>query len=279
MALLVLAGSLVGCSLLVDTSDLAREGPTDGGAATDGPLMGASDAGPGSGADGATDGSATTTEAGADACAPASVMPLDLVWTLRGDAVAESDGVTLTPSAPETRHGALWRSEVVLFDAFEMTAEIAVGDPDLDGVIADGMTFAWIAGEAIPALGETGSALGLASAGLKGYAVAIDSFTSGDPARFLAVADASRLDADDAWYLTKGPDLGTRVLGSHRLRVRLAAGGVVSVWIDGLLAIDQFAIPGYVPYRGHWGFTGGTGGITSVQRVIRASFVPTTCPP
>ncbi len=44
---------------------------------------------------------------------------------------------------------------------------------------------------------------------------------------------------------------------NHRLRVALDA-GKVSVWIDGINYVPNFALPGYVPFTGHWGFTGGT---------------------
>ena len=52
---------------------------------------------------------------------------------------------------------------------------------------------------------------------------------------------------------------------TNRLREIEALGQ--AVWIDTINYINQFAIPGYAPFTGHWGFTTGTGSASEAHWV------------
>jgi hypothetical protein len=271
----VFACALVGCELLVDTSGLSEPKamvvPPDGGR----------DSGPSAAPDAAVEASV---EAGADACVapePTPLVPFGTLWTPRADARPDGTKTELS-SATINSKGAIWSNEAVMFDAFDMTAGFELVDPNGDGSIADGFTFAWVPGEAIPDIGEEGGGLGVH--GLTGYAVAIDTFTYPEPPPIIELLNPFLSADSNAWRLTGAPSPVT-ILGmldghEHVLRVRLEQGGIVTVWLDGKIAIDRFTIPQFSVFKGHWGFTAGTGDVTSVQRITRVSFVASTkaCP-
>ena len=100
--------------------------------------------------------------------------------------------------------------------------------------------------------------------GLGGYAVVIDTFLNvSEPAvPFLAIVQAAAVPVT----LSRVTIPNVRDSANHRLRVRLDA-GKVSVWLDGINAIFEFPIVGYVPFSGRWGFTGGTGGASEAHWV------------
>lgn len=270
-AVFVSAAGMAACTLLVDTSDLDQgPPPIDGGPAD---AMTKPDA---------TIDAAIDADAGIDGCVspgdPARVLPFDDArWTLRGSAVVDDAGVLLTPQTGDLA-GGIWSNDIVTFDRFEVTAALRVDDGDGDKQVADGITFSWVPGAVPASAGEKGGGLG--AGGLKGYAVALDTFTDPKTDPMLEVLDSSLLVADSQWVLTKAPAPSPDFVGSeHTLRIRLDSGGVVTVSFDGIVTIDHFTIPKYVVGRGHWGFTAATGGVSSLQRLTAVTFVDLkSCP-
>lgn len=118
---------------------------------------------------------------------------------------------------------------------------------------ADGMAFAFVPGSDVGLVGWPAYSYG--ARGLGGFALAIDTFANpGEPtAPFLVV-----LDAESGAHLLRQTIPEVRTGTEHTLRVKLD-GGKVAVWVDGTSYISGFALPSYVPFAGHWGFTAGTG--------------------
>jgi len=102
-----------------------------------------------------------------------------------------------------------------------------------------------------PKVGSVGAGLGIV--GLGGWGVAIDTYqNSGDPAApYLMVVDS----AGDRLTTATIPDV--RDGQSHTMRIQFQT-PTVTVWIDSNEYVG-FAIPNYVPFVGHWGFTAATG--------------------
>lgn len=262
---LVVAVFASACTLLVDTSDLDTGGATKDG----GPDVGADvfDAG--------EPNDASDAEAGVDACSLQPVVNVSVPlpaseFTLRGGAYEDAtNGIVLTKQVAD-QAGAIWRNEGELFEHFDVTATIRI---EGGSEIADGMTFAWVAGDAVPDVGPNGGGLGVA--GLVGYAVSVDTYRDipGNP--FVGVLDAQMAGTP----LTQADLPTASVLGAdHTMRIQLESGGRVTVWFDGAMRITRYTIPSYVSFRGHWGFTASTGGKFSAQRLVRASYSNTALP-
>jgi hypothetical protein len=154
--------------------------------------------------------------------------------------------------------GALWWNAAYTFDAFDMSATIWI-QAKPNG--ADGLGFAWVAGNDLSAVG-TGGHFGAGN--LPGYVVAIDTWQDpGEPAApNLVLFDGMHAEPPYGRYTIPNIRDGQ----NHRLRVMLAS-GTVSVWIDGINYVPNFALPGYKPIVGHWGFTGGTGSASEAHWV------------
>lgn len=184
--------------------------------------------------------------------------PINSHWQLAGSATLGGAGVStwaqLTTDTPD-QAGALWWAAPYTFDVFDMSAKFWI-QQKANG--ADGMTFAWVAGSNTDQVGLGASTYGIG--GLTGYSVAIDTFfNTGEPAvPFLSVLQNAGVPVVLVRSVTLTPDV--RNSAEHVLRVKLEAGGKVSVWVDATNYINQYAIPGYTPFVGHWGFTAGTGG-------------------
>jgi hypothetical protein len=184
--------------------------------------------------------------------------PINPHWQLAGSATLGNAGLAtwaqLTTDTPN-QAGALWWAASYDFDVFDMSARFWI-QQKANG--ADGMTFAWVAGSNTNQVGLGASTYGIG--GLTGYSVAIDTFfNTGEPAvPFLSVLQNAAVPVVLVRSVTLTPDV--RNSAEHVLRVKLEAGGKVSVWVDATNYINQYAIPGYTSFIGHWGFTAGTGG-------------------
>jgi hypothetical protein len=191
------------------------------------------------------------------------VAPVNPHWSVVGSASFLVDGwAQLTPDVA-SQSGGLWWSSAYTFDAFDMSATVWIQNKP-DG--ADGMTFAWVPGAALPPQGSAGQGFGAGNLG--GYLVAIDTYlNAGEPAvPYLALVQ----NTSPQVTLARAAIPNVRDAVNHRLRVRLA-GGAASVWVDGINYIFEFPIPAYVPYLGHWGFAAGTGGSSEAHWVSDVS--------
>jgi|GEM_PF-1708382 len=191
------------------------------------------------------------------------VAPVNAHWAFAGNAtlVPTSPGwVRLNDDAPD-QAGALWWNASYVFDTFDMTATIWMTNKPTG---ADGMSFAWIAGANVAALGS-GPGYGVVGVAGGGYAVAIDTYQNvpaDQPVPFLVLLNTT---APGTRIAVAGlPNI--RDAQNHILRVKLLA-GKVSAWIDSILYFNEVPIPGYVAFSGHWGFTGGTGGASEAHWV------------
>ncbi|AKU99378.1 putative lipoprotein [Labilithrix luteola] len=189
--------------------------------------------------------------------------PVNPHWVLAGNASFSNGWAQLNQDVKEQTGGLFWNA-AYSFDTFEVNATFWI-QAKADG--ADGMAFAWLAGSNMSALGG-GPVYGVG--GLTGYAVAIDTYQNpGEPAvPYLLVFDATH---SVPLATTSIPNV--RDGQNHLLKVRLEA-GKVSVWVDAINRISAFALPGYMPFTGHWGFTAGTGGASETHwvRDITMSF-------
>jgi len=184
------------------------------------------------------------------------IAPINSHWGLTGSASVSNGWAQLVPDAASSA-GALWWVASYSFDSFDVTATIWI-QAKSNG--ADGMAFAWVPGSSI----QTGAgAAGFGATGLGGFAVAIDTFqNAGEPAvPYLALVDGT-----SANHLLRASLPDVRDGLNHTLRVKLDA-GQVSAWVDGVNYINGFAIPSYVPFTGHWGFTAATGGLSAAHWV------------
>ena len=177
--------------------------------------------------------------------------PVNAHWKVAGSALFANGWAQLTQDVGG-QSGALWWNGNYTFDTFDMSATFWI-QAKANG--ADGLAFAWIAGNNLNAVGYS-STYGVGS--LPGYAVAIDTYQNpGDlAAPFLVLLDA----ANPGTPLGRYAIPNVRDATNHRLRVTLDA-GKVSVWIDGINYVANYGLPGAAPFSGHWGFTGGTGGL------------------
>jgi hypothetical protein len=192
-----------------------------------------------------------------------TLTPIDAHWAFAGGASTANGWAQLTADVG-TVAGALWWSAPYSFDTFEVNATFWI-QAKSNG--ADGMGFAWVPGNTND-VGSAGEAFGIWPLG--GFGVVIDTFqNAGQPAvPFLVVFDG-----------TSGAHLARAALPNvadginHTFKVALDA-GKVSASVDGTNYINAFAIPGYVPFTGRWGFTASTGGLSSAHwvRDITMSF-------
>ncbi len=155
----------------------------------------------------------------------------------------------LTASQTANTSGSLWWKANYNFDNFVAYATFYMIQGSGTGEAGEGMTFAWVPGEKY----DTGNALGFV--GLGGYAVAID--THRDVGEVLSPSVAI-VDGTGGQRLKQATIPKPNDISNHTLRVLFDA-GVVSVAIDNVNYITDFAIPGYKPFIGHWGFTAGSG--------------------
>jgi hypothetical protein len=186
-------------------------------------------------------------------------QPINSHWAVAGSGLISGGWAQLTQDASD-QAGALWWNAPYTFDIFDMTATFWMQNKPTGG---DGMGFAWVPGTAVNVVGNGASTYGVG--GLGGYSVVIDTFLNvNEPAvPFVAILQ----NANVPLTLSRLSIPNVRDAANHTLRVRLAAGGTVSVWVDGINYIFDFPIPGYTPFSGRWGFTGGTGGASEAHWV------------
>lgn len=183
------------------------------------------------------------------------VPPLDAHWVVAGSAsLATFQWCRLTDQVAG-QAGALWWNAGApgfTFDTFEVQFTMWI-KTDPGG--ADGMGFAWVPGTDTTKVGSAGGGMGLY--GLGGYGVIFDTYQNPNepPAPFLVVMDGTT-----AGHLARVPNIpNVRDGTDHVIKVKVD-GGKVSVVIDNTNYLSEFAIPGYTPFKGHWGFVGATGG-------------------
>ncbi|MEO6420053.1 MAG: MopE-related protein, partial [Polyangiaceae bacterium] len=177
--------------------------------------------------------------------------PVNAHWAAPGDAlINDVAGWARLTEAANNKSGALWWNASYTFDHFDMSTTIWMQNT---GSGADGMTFAWVPGTNVTAIGGGGGGYGFT--GLGGFAVAIDTYqNSGDPgAPFLTIVNSANT------RLITAAIPNVRDGANHTLRVQLQSPNI-TVSIDGTVYVNNFAIPGYAPFAGHWGFTAATGG-------------------
>jgi hypothetical protein len=185
-----------------------------------------------------------------------TLAPIDAHWAFAGGASTANGWAQLTADVASTA-GALWWSAPYKFDTFDVKATFWI---QAKSPAADGLGFAWVPGNTND-IGSIAGAFGIAPLG--GYGVVIDTFQNpGEPlAPFLVVYDG-----------TTGAHLARAALPNvadginHTLQVKLDA-GKVSAWVDGTSYVNDFALPGYVPFTGRWGFTASTGGFSAAHWV------------
>ena len=195
--------------------------------------------------------------------------PINPHWQIVGSAGLGAPGTSaagwaqLTTDNPD-QAGALWWNALYNFDVFDMTTTIWI-QQKANG--ADGMTFAWVMGGNTNQVGLGASTYGIG--GLTGYSVVIDTFfNAGElPVPYLAILQNASVPVQ----LSRVSIPDVRNSANHTLEVKLEAGGKVSVWVDTINYINQFPIPSYVPFIGHWGFTAGTGSASEAHWVKDAT--------
>jgi hypothetical protein len=189
--------------------------------------------------------------------------PINPHWQIAGSANLNVVGATtwaqLTSDTVD-QTGALWWMASYTFDVFDMTAKFWIQNKPTG---ADGMAFAWVVGGNTNQVGTGASGFG--TGGLNGYSVAIDTFVNtNEPAvPYLAVVS----NASPPVALSRVAIPNVRDSLEHSLRVKLGAAGKVSVWIDTVNYVNEFSIPGYTPFIGHWGFAAATGGASEAHWV------------
>jgi hypothetical protein len=189
--------------------------------------------------------------------------PLNPHWVTAGagSLTAATGWARLTSNiVADPAAGALWwraGGAGYTFDTFDVTFTIWIENK----AGADGMGFVWVPGTNVANVGLPGGGLGLN--GLGGYGVMIDTYTNaGEPAApFLAVMEGT-----NGAHLARVPIPNVRTGSDHVMRVKLDA-GKVSAWIDSVNYMNDFPIPGYVAFTGHWGFTAAVGGLSEEHRV------------
>ena len=188
--------------------------------------------------------------------------PVNRTGPLAGNASIVNGWAQLTQDVAD-QSGALWWNAPYTFDTFDMSATFWIQNK-ANG--ADGMTFAWVPGNAVNVVGNGASTFGVG--GLGGYAVVIDTFLNAERAR--RALPRGRSGCRSAGHALARHDPNVRDSANHRLRVRLDA-GKLSVWLDGINYLFEFPIVGYAPFSGRWGFTGGTGGASEAHWVTDVS--------
>jgi hypothetical protein len=184
------------------------------------------------------------------------LSPLDSHWVFAGSATTSNGWAQLTGDVQSVT-GALWWNAPYLFDAFEVSAVFWIQSKAL---VADGVGFAWVPGNS-NAVGGAAGAFGIAPLG--GYGVVIDTYQNpGEPAApFLVVFDGS-----NGAHLARAALPNVADAMTHTFRVKLQA-GKVSAWLDGTSYVNDFAIPGYTPFIGRWGFAAATGNVSAAHWV------------
>jgi hypothetical protein len=205
--------------------------------------------------------------------------PVDAHWVFRGrpagspapcpctPAMVLNGWAVLTPDLPY-HSGALWWSSAYKFDVFEVTATFRIKSGG-----ADGMGFAWVppaAAGGAPGVGGTGGGFG--QSGLSGYGVVIDTLqNAGEIAAPFVVVYSGSLAGTHLVEapLPPCPGVGCVADGAaHTLKVKFDA-PKVTVTVDGTTRLNEFTIPGYAAFTGHWGFTAATGGASATHEVTQ----------
>ncbi|HEY2517474.1 MAG TPA: hypothetical protein VGI39_41660 [Polyangiaceae bacterium] len=226
--------------------------PPDDGGVTDAPsgVVDAADA---------ADAAEAAVEAGCDAASPAvlppggkeNFNPPNAHWAVAGSADINKTlpGFATLTTDTASQAGAIWWNAPYTFDAFEVYFNILI-QAKASG--ADGMGFAWVPGTDVTKVGNAGGGYGVT--GLSGYGVILDTFqnTGEQAAPFLTVVDPT------GTQLVHAVIPNVRDGNAHAMHI-LFQGGALTVWIDNVSYLAQYALPSYTAFTGHWGFVAATG--------------------
>jgi hypothetical protein len=188
---------------------------------------------------------------------------LDPKWIMRGVASHGVAGIQLTPETVSAV-GQLYWDEALTFDRFEVTFKFKIETTDAS-TPGDGIAFAWLDGEQMPALADGGGHHGIYTK--KGFAVVIDTYKNAeDP----VVPDVSVRTSETLVRITASAALPALIDGSeHEAKVRLI-GKDLTVTVDGRQAFAT-TLASYVPYVGHASFSAGTGSAKSSHTVTEVT--------
>jgi hypothetical protein len=193
----------------------------------------------------------SVTGTGVPASGNALPSPASGAWKFNGSAAMSGSQLVLTPAAAQKVGSAVF-STPVASDGLTATFTASMGG----GNGADGLTFALLdASSSTPAsMGVGGGGLGFS--GLKGVAVALDTYKGyGDPAsNFVGVATVGI--GETLKYAATTSVVPNLRSGTHVVSVTVSA-GTVNVAIDGIAALST-AVP--IPASVLPAFTSGTGG-------------------
>ena len=200
-----------------------------------------------------------------------SQLPLDLgveVTTL-GDAAYDlyDDSFAVTPDAGLKAGGAMLEQRVDLSKAFAITFEINVGNNDAG---ADGMAFVLHndprGAEALGGAGGGFGAIGIAN----GLAIEFDTFQNVEIANDLANDHTNFFDTDNGAALSVAADLGNIEDGAWHTVTVTWDGTTLSYSVGGVTigTLTEDIVATYLngSQFAYLGFTGGTGGLTELQK-------------
>ena len=212
----------------------------------------------------------------ADACAadnPAtSNFTSTTEWIVRGDAIVDAAHQLgqLTP-AMSNKLGALWWSQRVHIDDFELSFELRVEN---GGDSAEGLAFAWAEAKAPPTLGNASVSLG--ACGLStAWAVLFSMVPRGSDPQTSPVRVVDTL-------VCTGSDKQVPAMADgkwHPVLIAVKAGSL-DLTIDGALQLSKVLVPGYKTggVDGYWGFTGATSTKSETHEVRDVKMVLTKEP-
>ena len=204
----------------------------------------------------------SVTGTGVPASGDAVPSPVSGAWKFNGSAQMSGSQLVLTPATAQRAGSAVFSAPVPSNGLSAMfTASMGGGDG------ADGLTFALLdASNATPAsVGVGGGGLGFA--GLKGVAIALDTYqANGDPSsNFVGIAAVGI--GESLKYIATTSNVPNLRSGTHVVTVNVS-GGTVNVAVDGAAVLST---PAPIPASVLPAFTAGTGGFYDQHEVSGVS--------
>ncbi len=197
-------------------------------------------------------------------------------WTLNGDASWNGLRITLTP-ALSYQAGSIWYNtgyDLSKYSNLKAEFDAYLGYVDYG---ADGITFAIIdTSNGLNALGGDGGALGYG--GIPGNSLAIELDTYSNPSEPSSDHIGIDLNGSTASLITAAvPNLEDNTW--HHVEVDFdISQKTISVYLDGVLCIDNYTVTGFTPFNAYFGFTGGTGYYKNLQQIDNVNITLTPVP-